>query len=347
MTLPHDRSIVDEIKNRIDIVHLIGKDINLKKCGNTWKGASSPKSQSGRSFNVDSKLQLWHDWADGTGGDVYDWIACKNKLDTRSEFPQILSIAAEIAGVELPKTKIEYDNSCREVYTVMNAAAVYYHSQLTEQMRYDIMKRWGITSDTIDCLLIGFAPTGNTLLKEFNELFDKDVLKQTGLFITTPDGLQELYQGRYVFPYLKNGRVVYTIGRKTEHTPDNEYEDGKYKKHPVHSDTRPYIAKCIQNQYFFGEDSIKGKTFCLIAEGVTDCIMAMQNGIPSISPVTANVSDRQKERVMGLVKDKEVYICNDTEDNNTGKNGAVRTAEYIASQGKRIKIIILPEANNG
>lgn len=345
--MTHDRDIVDKIKNSIDIVHLIGKDIHLTKCGNDWKGASNPKSQSGRSFNVSPKLQLWHDWANDTGGDVLDWIAYKNNLDVESEFPEVIRIAADIAGIELPKNETKYDNDCREVCTVLGAAVEYYHQQLTEQMRYHILKTWGISSETIDDMKIGFAPVGNTLLKEFNELFDKSVLKQSGLIIPTSNGLEELYHGRYVFPYWKNGRVVYTIGRKTEHTPDTEFEQMKYKKHPVHSDNRPYIAKCLQNQYFFGEDSIKGKSTCLISEGITDCIMAIQNGIPSISPVTANISERQKERVMDLVKDKEVYICNDTEDNQTGKNGAVRTADYLISRGKRIKIIMLPEAKDG
>ena len=285
--MPHDRSIIEDIKNRIDIVHLIGKDINLKKCGNTWKGASSPKSQSGRSFNVDSKLQLWHDWADGTGGDVYDWIGHKHKLNLERDFPEILAIAADIAGVKLPDTKPEYDSSYREIYTIMNASVEYYHQCLTPEMREHIFRTWGIKNETIDELKIGFAPAGNTLLKEFNELFDKDVLRKTGLFVSTKEGVKEFYQGRIVFPYWKHGKIVYTAGRKTEYTPkDDPYEDMKYKKQLVYNEDRQYIARCIQNKYFYGEDSIKGRSFCLISEGVTDCIMAIQNGIPSIGPVS-------------------------------------------------------------
>lgn len=347
MTMSQDRSIIEEIKSSIDIVHLIGKDISLKRIGNVWKGASNPKSQSGRSFNVDSRLQLWHDWADGTGGDVYDWIARKHNLDTTSDFPEILSIAADIAGVKLPDKKPVYDSSYRDIYTVIGAAVEYYHQCLTDELREHIFQTWGITNDSIDALKIGFAPAGNTLLKEFRELFDTSIVKQTGLAINTPEGVKELYQGRIIFPYWKNGRAVYTIGRKTKYTPDDEYEGSKYKKQLVHNEKNKHVAYCVQNKYFYGEDSIRKSDCCLISEGVTDCIMAIQNGIPSISPVTANISDLQKSRIMDLVKGKDVYVCNDTEDNETGKKGAIATADYLISQGKRIKIITLPEAKHG
>ena len=72
----------------------------------------------------------------------------------------------------------------------------------------------------------------------------------------------DFFKGRIIFPYWKNGKVVYMAARKTNFTPDDEYEGAKYKKlrtHKPDDDKAKYISKHIQNDTFIGEDSIRGE----------------------------------------------------------------------------------------
>ena len=78
------RDTVEEIKNRLDIVDVIGKTVNLhREAAGRYTGATSPTSKSGSSLKVDQNLQVYKNFADGTGGDVLDWIGYVNNLDAR------------------------------------------------------------------------------------------------------------------------------------------------------------------------------------------------------------------------------------------------------------------------
>jgi len=66
--------------------------------------------------------------------------------------------------------------------------------------------------------------------------------------------VHELFRWRLVFPYWKGGRVVYFIARRTDYTPDDPWEQAKYKKLLTHSDKHRYVSKAIGNDFFYNED---------------------------------------------------------------------------------------------
>ena len=340
------REQIELIKDKLDVVTVIGNTINLTDIGNgKYTGAISPGSKSGASLHVDQKIQSWYDFATGTGGDVLEWIAKENKLNSKSDFPEIIKIAADIAGIEIKNTHIdpEQESHKRELETLMTAIAEYYHSCLTTEHKTFITNTWGISGETINRLKIGYAIRGNQLIDTFKNIFHEDLILETGLVYKFDTGNKDLFQGRIIFPYWKNGHALYFIGRQTEETPNNKYE-GKYKKQMVHSTDRPYISVDVSNQYFYGEDTIRGAEDVLITEGVTDCIMAMQNDIPCISPVTTTIKKSELERAHKLIKNAvRISVCNDNDDNEAGQSGALTTAEYLHSKGVYVRLVELPK----
>jgi len=346
-----DRSNIDKIKDRLDIVDLIGETIDLTAHGNgEYTGAINSGSKSGKSLNINKNIQLWNDWASGIGGDVYDWIAYNKNLDVKKDFKQILKIAAEMAGVTLENET--YDTEAYEIYSFLAAAAGYYHTQLTEDMRYEITKTWGISNETIDQLKIGFAPVdGKSLQSAMDGIFHRDIIEKSGLVIKTTNGWFDFYQGRYIFPYWKNGKVEYTIARKIDGiTPDKPYELGKYKKHILYKQNnedgrgREYISQSVKNDVFYGENSLRGAKNCIITEGVTDCIMAIQEGFPCVSPVTVQFKKSDYDKIYSLVKGLEtVYICNDNDESGAGSKGALATVDYLVGRGIDVCMVELPK----
>lgn len=86
---------IDEIKNRLDIVDVIGRDISLhQESAGIYAGATSSASISGASLKVNSRMQLYNNLATGDGGNVFNWMAYENGLDCRDDFPLILRMAA-------------------------------------------------------------------------------------------------------------------------------------------------------------------------------------------------------------------------------------------------------------
>jgi len=330
---------IQRIKDRIDIVQLIEETIQLTKKGDSYRGAILSTSKSGASLIVDPRQQVFNDTAGEAGGDVYSWIAFNEGLDLVHDFPRILAIAAEKAGIQLEHHNEHPDRA--QVFTILQAAAGYYHSQLTSTHRAYITEQWGITDETIDELLIGYAPAKMSLELELSDIFHNGDLKKSGLFYADGTILTDVFRGRIMFPYWKGGKVVYFIGRDPDWTPETPH--GKYIKQPVHTEARPYISEVIDNNVFYGEDSIKRKNTCMITEGVTDCIMANQSDVPCISPVTIKIKESEKQKAYEIVKRMDrVYVCNDNEVNRSGEKGAIATAEFLEAKGIAVELIELP-----
>jgi len=128
------------------------------------------------------------------------------------------------------------------------------------------------------------------------------------------------------------------IGRKTPWTPDKPWEQGKYKKLPVHDEnTRKHIAPCIDNSHLYNEDCLLADPERLIiTEGVTDCISLMEHGFPAVSPVTVRIREADWERLLPRLRNvKTVYVCQDNEISQAGLNGALKTQRSFPSTAYR------------
>lgn len=183
-----------------------------------------------------------------------------------------------------------------------------------------LKEKYAISDETIDNLLIGYADNESGViasLRSGDNGFSKRELAATGAFRpTSQDGLNPFFEKRIIFPYWSRGRVVFMIGRKTPWTSDANWEQGKYKKLPVHDEhQRPYVARFINNAVLFNEDCLLGKPeHIIITEGVTDCIALMQQGFPALSPVTVRIRAADWERLVPKMRGiKTVYICQDNE----------------------------------
>jgi len=100
--MSNGRSEIDIIKDKLDLVDVIGHTVNLTNAGNgQYTGATNTGSKSGKSLNVDRNQQIFNDWASDAKGDVFNWIAYTESLNIDTDFPKILRIAADKAGIKL------------------------------------------------------------------------------------------------------------------------------------------------------------------------------------------------------------------------------------------------------
>ena len=329
---------IKQIKDAIDLRSLINETCKLDSNG---RGAHESKhdSDSGNCLWVDG--DGWYCHHCHAGGDAFNWIMDRDNVD----FSEALQIAAEIAEIPLNGSDPAAEIERRTVYGVLKAAAVHFHENLTDTHRADISDRWRITDQTIDDLLIGMARTDDALEVHLKRCgFTANQMVKSGLFFDWSNELKPHFQGRYVFPYWRGGTVRYMIARQTNQTPKGKYEAAKYKKLLTHNDKHPYVSEYVRNDTFYGVDSLRDATdWCLITEGVTDCIMAMQARVPCISPVTVTFRKADHNRILKLVKRFDtVYICNDNETNNAGSKGAISTGEFLEANGITTRLVTLP-----
>jgi DNA primase len=261
---------------------------------------------------------------------------------------------AQVADVEAARA---FELRVHEALTELTR---YYHRRLkaNPQVLEWLQSRYRIAAETVDHLLIGFSANDpwhegdeerpgvlSCLTKEPHDFTPRE-LAATGAFRpTSQDGLAPFFEGRIIFPYWKSGRVVFLIGRRTPWTPDQPWEQGKYKKLPVHdAHARRHIAPCIDNSVLYNEDCLLARPErVIITEGVTDCISLMEAGFPAISPVTVNIREADWERLLPKIAGvKIVYICQDNEVSQAGMNGALRTARVLNEHGIDTRVVVLP-----
>ena len=194
-----------------------------------------------------------------------------------------------------------------------------------------------------------------------SEGYDRDAILGTGLFT---EDLTPLWQGRFVFPYFDvDGRPVYAISRSTGsegggaagydgHPAD--FMSGKYAK-PAH--TKEYVAV---DEPIYGLETVEPGEAVLVTEGIADAITAHECGYACISPVTTQFKHRDRERLVGLLEDREVdrvYVVQDAERPTSdvdedgrltveqfgpGVKGAVATADYLADHDLDARVAELP-----
>ncbi len=348
------RRLIDEVRERTDLVELIGETVRLEPAGSVLKGRSPFNRDETPSFVVWPGSRNWRDFSGGgtDGGDCIDFVERRDGIT----FMEALRHLAERVGVEVPGTsdpavaaELERVSERRRVEALLTAAAAYYHGVLPSKVRRTwYQERYGFTDDTVDSLLLGWAD--GHLYEHLTGLLGATEAEAlaTGLFVRVRGGqIEDFFRDRLVFPYWRHGRVVYFIARATEHTGDEPWEQAKYKKLLTRSDRHPYVSGVVANETFFNEDSARGADELLITEGVTDCISAIQAGVACISPVTVRFRKKDHAKLVALTeRASRVVICNDAEESGAGEAGALDTAQALHAAGRDVRIAVIPRPDD-
>lgn len=336
------------------------------------------KSKTGLSLHVRLDNQSWYCFGCGVGGDVLQFVEfVQSGVVTKGEsgsMPESHRRARDylaekvglppLSGGGFSKDQVQAAEALRaeteSVQIALTEIARFYNARLwaNPEVLAWVQETYGFSDETIERLLIGYADNGPGLDAESDPcesvldallrspgVQDEPTLIMTSAFRSVEGrGTVPFFEKRIVFPYWSRGHVVFMIGRKTPWTPSKPWEDAKYKKLAVRTKERDYVASCIHNGYIYNEDCLLERPDrVVITEGVTDCIAAMQVGIPCISPVTVRFRKADTERLLGLVRrTKQVVICNDSEESGVGAAGALQTAGALFNAGVDVRIASIP-----
>ena len=69
-----DRSALAELKARVDLADLVGRDVALKRRGREWVGLSPFSAEKTPSFTVAPRKGFWHCFSTGLHGDAVGWL---------------------------------------------------------------------------------------------------------------------------------------------------------------------------------------------------------------------------------------------------------------------------------
>ena len=278
----HNMTIVDEVKQRLDIVELISGYLPLQKAGRNYKGLCPFHSEKTPSFVVFPDSQSWHCFgACSTGGDIFNFVMRRENMD----FPEALRILAEKAGIEIKPLDAE-DLRQRDEWDRLRAlnaeAAQYYHHILLESPRADAARRYmerrGVSRETWGTFQLGYAPQDWHLAEEHlrRQSYAAEDILAAGLTTEGERGnVYDRFRDRIMFPIRDiQGHVIGFGGRALGQETQPKY---------LNSPQTPLFDK---GSVLYGinltRESIRASGVAVIVEGYMDVVVPYQCGVTNL-----------------------------------------------------------------
>lgn len=210
-------SVIDEIKDRLDAVEIIGESVKLRKSGKNYSGFCPfhPNTRT-PAFAVFPDSGTWRCFgACNEGGDVFSFVMKKEGWD----FPETLAHLAERAGVELvPQTPEQeaVDEAHDRLRELLESSVTLFRHHLLQTDAGKAVREYlaqrGITDATMETFELGYAPdswdaTMNHLVERGYQVED---LLQAGMVSERESGgYYDRFRHRLMFPIRDvRGRMV-------------------------------------------------------------------------------------------------------------------------------------------
>ena len=331
--------LLEEIRNRCDIVDIISDYVHLKPAGKGFKGLCPFHGEKTPSFMVSPEKQLFHCFGCGEGGNVFNFLMKYEKIS----FFEAVKMLAKKSGVSLPvnEEKENILNKQKEkLYKLNNLAANYYRESLlkTNQGKKIInyLKKRGINDTSVEKYKLGYAPPDwdaltNFLKKKgysYEELIKARIINKSkieGKYI-------DYFRDRIIFPIFNlAGRVIGFGGRVL---------DGSLPKYINSPETLVYNKGSNLYSLNFAKEDIRKKDFLIIVEGYTDVLITQQNGFNNVA---ASLGTALTNKQIDLIKrfTDTVLIAYDAD--SAGNMATLRSLDLLVKAGLDVKVIDLPQ----
>jgi len=334
-------SVVDEVKQRVDIVDVVGQYVKLIKSGRTMRGLCPFHSEKHPSFFVYPEQQSWHCFgACSTGGDVFSFVMKKEDID----FGEALRILAQRAGVILDKKAEAKTKETDRLHQVNDAAAQFFHDLLLNSPEAEKARKYvagrGISPQATANFRLGYSPNKWEALKQhlLERGYTEAELSTAGLVIEREGGeTHDRFRHRLMFPICDiRGRVAGFGARALDDSMP------KYTNSPQ----TPTFDKS-GNLYGINlsKQAVRKQNTAVIVEGYMDTITAHQNGFDNvIASMGTAITEKQVNIIKRLARNVSLVLALDADE--AGKEAMLRGVGYENTLDAEIKVIILPEGKD-
>lgn len=258
---------IEQLKDRVDIVELIGSYISLKPAGpGSFKGLCPFHGEKSPSFHVRSNPAFYHCFGCGVGGDAFKFVQEMDKIG----FSEAIEKLAQRTGYQLTYEEGERETSNRNLLLSINkAASDYYKSQLQSEegkAARDFLVARGFNLESITEFEVGYAPKGwQNLSQHLTEKgFKLEDQALAGLLSKGEKGYYDRFRGRVLWPIRDANSQVVGFGARKLYPED---QGPKYLNTP---ETPVYHKSTVLYGLDLARREIASKRQVVVVEGYTD-----------------------------------------------------------------------------
>lgn len=325
-------NVLDEIRDRADIVDLIGEYVDLKRSGSNYMGLCPFHSEKTPSFSVSPSKSIFKCFGCGVGGDVITFVMKRENLS----FPEAVEFLADKYNVRLEVYKDE-NKEAREkrnrLYEINREAGLHFLKNYEASQKTQLYLKNRMLSDkTIRSYGIGYSKDSWTdLYDHLTKMgYREDELLELNLISKSKNGNYiDRFRDRVMFPIINRNNRIIGFGARA-------FGDAKPKY--LNSRETPIFHKGsnVFNINIISRESTRERI--ILVEGYMDVISLYNSGINySIASLGTSLTIDQANIIKKMARD--IYICYDSD--SAGINATSRAIDIFLQASVKPKIIEL------
>ncbi len=330
--------LIDEIRNKNDIVDIISQYVILKRSGRNFFGLCPFHKEKSPSFSVSPDKQIFHCFGCGVGGNVFHFV---EKIENLS-FIETIEMLADRAGINLPTINNNVDDKLiklkSRVYDINDVTAKFYHENLykpTSKEAQNYIKRRKLDNRTLKNFLIGYSGTFNELYIHLKEkgFSDEEILASSLVNRNENGKFIDRFRKRLMFPIQDTRNRVIAFGGRV-------LDDSKPKY--INSPENIVYSK---GKHLFGLNVAKREQIkkIIIVEGYMDAISLHQRGITN---TVASLGTAMTESQGRLLRKSSEQVIIGYDADGAGQAATLRGLEILQNLGCDIRILQIEGAKD-
>lgn len=347
---------VQEVRDRVDIVDLIGRYVELRRQGRNFKGLCPFHNERSPSFNVNPARKGYKCFGCGVSGDAIRFVM---EVEGKS-FPETVAKLADMYGVHLPANAARRgpDRTAKDdAYAVMRAATDLYREILKSDSEESAAGRAylearGIEASVSESFELGYAPAPSEagwdrLTRALQDAqLDLHLADKLGLVAKSDrsGSFYDRFRGRLMFPVVQPGGEVIAFSGRIVPPHDEAGEDDR----PIPKYTNsPETLLYSKGKVLFGlaqaRRAIHGAERAILVEGNVDVLKLHQWELEeTIAPLGTALTEDQAKLVARFTK--KVVLCFDGDA--AGKKAAWKALPLLMAQDLDVRMVLLPEGQD-
>ena len=333
-----DDSTIQEIKDRLDIVEVVGDFVSLKKSGSSYKALSPFSSEKTPSFFVSPSKQIFKCFSTGKGGDAIEFLKEVESLS----YIEAIKYLAEKYGVEINETDQDYNknNDKESLLIILNKAKSFFIDNLNSKEGKSLAKTY-LEHRQVDVKMIEKFELGYTFDKWdalykylIDNKFNEEHVSKAGLILENNNKKYDRFRGRLMFPIHNISGKVIAFGARLIKDEKNQ---PKYINSP---ETDLYVKSKVLYGLYQSKNHIRKFDKCYLVEGYTDVISLFQIGIENV--VSSSGTSLTKDQIRLISRyTKNITILFDGD--KAGINASLRGMDLILENDMNVNIVSFPD----
>jgi DNA primase len=334
-------SFKQDLLNRVDIVDVVSRYVQLKKGGANYLGLCPFHSEKSPSFSVSPAKQFYHCFGCGVHGNAIGFLM---EYASMGYVDAVKDLASQV-GMQVPEARppTPQEAARRERETdlgeVMEKAMEFYRAELKKSPRaIDYLKGRGLTGEIAARFRVGYAPDDWQALQVPFSSYEDKALVEAGLVIENENKRYDRFRDRVMFPIFSARGAVIGFGGRVLGQGEPKY---------LNSPETPLFEK---GRELYGliqaRDGIRSAGHALVVEGYMDVVALAQYGVANaVATLGTATTPVHVAKLLRLAE--EVVFCFDGDA--AGRKAAWRALEVslpLAPDAKPIRFLFLPDGED-